>query len=207
MRVLWSTCKASKCSHFLRLCRHGSRRDLCSCISPVSQNSKKCSTPVGRSLRRDDVMNRQVLLEKAGVPQALSHLLLTSEPRVQFRIISYKIRCGKNGTATGVSSNSFDFPLLIITPPLLRTHLSPPLEVCNRLTRQHIIIFAVFRLVLSSLKYHVAGYRVTKFLLPLQCFYYICRGHAVAYLVEALYYKPEGRGLDPRWGHCIFKLT
>jgi hypothetical protein len=25
-------------------------------------------------------------------------------------------------------------------------------------------------------------------------------GHAVAYLVEALCYKPEGRGFEPRWG-------
>jgi hypothetical protein len=28
--------------------------------------------------------------------------------------------------------------------------------------------------------------------------------HAVAYLIEALYYKPEGRGFDSRWGHWIF---
>ena len=28
--------------------------------------------------------------------------------------------------------------------------------------------------------------------------------HAVAQLVEALHYKPEGRGLDSRWCHWIF---
>jgi hypothetical protein len=26
-------------------------------------------------------------------------------------------------------------------------------------------------------------------------------GRAVAYLVQALCYKPEGRGFDSRWGH------
>jgi hypothetical protein len=29
-------------------------------------------------------------------------------------------------------------------------------------------------------------------------------GHAVAQLVEALCYKPEGRGFKSRWGHWIF---
>ena len=29
-------------------------------------------------------------------------------------------------------------------------------------------------------------------------------GHAVAQLVEALHYKPEGRGFDSRWCHWIF---
>jgi hypothetical protein len=32
------------------------------------------------------------------------------------------------------------------------------------------------------------------------------RGHAVAQLVEALRYKPEGRGFDSRWFHCNFYL-
>ena len=31
--------------------------------------------------------------------------------------------------------------------------------------------------------------------------------HAVAQLVEALRYKPEGRGFDSRWCHWIFTLT
>ena len=31
--------------------------------------------------------------------------------------------------------------------------------------------------------------------------------HAVAQLVEALRYKPEGRGFDSRWCHWIFSLT
>jgi hypothetical protein len=30
---------------------------------------------------------------------------------------------------------------------------------------------------------------------------------AIAWLVEALCYKPEGRGFDSRWGHWAFQLT
>jgi hypothetical protein len=29
-------------------------------------------------------------------------------------------------------------------------------------------------------------------------------GHEVAHLVQALRYKPEGRGFDSRWSHWIF---
>ena len=32
-------------------------------------------------------------------------------------------------------------------------------------------------------------------------------GYAVAQLVEALRYKPEGCGFDSRWGHCNFSVT
>ena len=32
-------------------------------------------------------------------------------------------------------------------------------------------------------------------------------GHAVVQLVEALRYKPEGRGFNSRWRHWIFTLT
>jgi len=32
-------------------------------------------------------------------------------------------------------------------------------------------------------------------------------GHAVARLVEALHYKPEGRGFDSQWRNWIFSLT
>jgi hypothetical protein len=31
--------------------------------------------------------------------------------------------------------------------------------------------------------------------------------HAVAQLVDALRYKPEGHGFDSRWGHWSFSLT
>ena len=32
-------------------------------------------------------------------------------------------------------------------------------------------------------------------------------GHAVTQMVEALRYKPEGRGFDSRWSHWNFSLT
>ena len=32
-------------------------------------------------------------------------------------------------------------------------------------------------------------------------------GHTVAQLVEALRYRPEGRGFDSRWCHWNFSLT
>ena len=36
---------------------------------------------------------------------------------------------------------------------------------------------------------------------------HIIRGHAVAQLVEALRYKPEGRGFDSQWCHWNSSLT
>jgi len=38
-------------------------------------------------------------------------------------------------------------------------------------------------------------------------FYTSMQGHAVAQLVEALRYKPEGRGFDSRWCYWNFSLT
>jgi hypothetical protein len=32
-------------------------------------------------------------------------------------------------------------------------------------------------------------------------------GGAYSSMVEALWYKPEGRGFDCRWGHWTFQLT
>jgi hypothetical protein len=37
--------------------------------------------------------------------------------------------------------------------------------------------------------------------------YILHRGYTVAQLVEALRYKPEGRGFDSRWYHWKFSLT
>ena len=37
--------------------------------------------------------------------------------------------------------------------------------------------------------------------------YIIYLGYAVAQLVEALRYKPKGRGFDSRWCHWNFSLT
>ena len=45
----------------------------------------------------------------------------------------------------------------------------------------------------------VDAHNDTTFCLPV----IIIREHAVAQLVEALHYKPEGRGFDSRWCHFI----
>ena len=37
--------------------------------------------------------------------------------------------------------------------------------------------------------------------------YHFTKGYAVAQLVEALRYKPEGRGFDSRWSHWNFSVT
>ena len=36
---------------------------------------------------------------------------------------------------------------------------------------------------------------------------YLHLGHPVARLVDALRYRPEGRGFDSRWNHWNFSLT
>ena len=46
---------------------------------------------------------------------------------------------------------------------------------------------------------------VAEFLILITNIY--CGGHAVAQLVDALCYKPEGRGFDSRWCHWNFSLT
>jgi hypothetical protein len=40
--------------------------------------------------------------------------------------------------------------------------------------------------------------------MPKSPFFIVNKGQAVARLVEALRYKPIGRGLDSRWGHWDF---
>jgi hypothetical protein len=51
--------------------------------------------------------------------------LLTLELRVEYRAASYEIRGGRIGNAAGISPTSFGFPLLIVSPTLFHTHLSP----------------------------------------------------------------------------------
>jgi hypothetical protein len=43
--------------------------------------------------------------------------------------------------------------------------------------------------------------------LRIKGFYMFRVGHAVAQLVEALCYKPNGRGFDSRWCHWNFSFT
>jgi hypothetical protein len=54
-----------------------------------------------------------------------------------------------------VFSEILQFSLWIIIPLLCHTHLSPPPEVCDRLTSQHIIPSSVFALGTSSLIQHL----------------------------------------------------
>ena len=42
---------------------------------------------------------------------------------------------------------------------------------------------------------------------PIMSVIYYGLGYAVAQLVEALHYKPEGRGFDSRWSHWNFSVT
>ena len=39
------------------------------------------------------------------------------------------------------------------------------------------------------------------------CWFVVVSGHAVAQLVEAMRYKLEGRGFDPRWCHWNLSFT
>jgi hypothetical protein len=58
--------------------------------------------------------------------------LFTAETRVQSRVTSSEIHGGRSGwDYSRFVSQFFGAPLLIIIPPLLHTHLSPPYEVCD----------------------------------------------------------------------------
>jgi len=48
------------------------------------------------------------------------------------------------------------------------------------------------------------SWQVNDFIIYFNIVHNVCRGHAVAQLVEALRYKSEGRGFDSRWCHSIF---
>jgi len=44
--------------------------------------------------------------------------------------------------------------------------------------------------------------------LPVISYGYVTKlGHALTHLVEALHYKPEGRGFDSRWCHWNISIT
>ena len=71
----------------------------------------------------------------------------------------------------------------------------------------------IFRHVLYALKsttnYHEILYSVPSTLIAIKrnLFRSLSRLHAVAQLIEALRYKPAGRGFDSRWCHRNFSLT
>jgi hypothetical protein len=64
------------------------------------------------------------------IAKSVRHWLLTTKPRVQFLVTACEIRCGRNVTAADVSLSLIAFPLPIIIPQLLHTHLSPPSSRC-----------------------------------------------------------------------------
>jgi hypothetical protein len=55
------------------------------------------------------------------------------------------------------SDAGVDFLLILVVPPLLYTHLSPPSEMCDNSDRQHSITSSVSKLGASPLVQHVAG--------------------------------------------------
>ena len=62
--------------------------------------------------------------------------------------------------------------------------------------------------VLQGIRIHATFEVLTGVLLKAQVLGMLgCVFHAVAQLVEALRYKPEGRGSDSRWCHWNFSLT
>jgi hypothetical protein len=79
-----------------------------------------------------------VVVVVCGVPW---RRLLTAEPWAHSLVTSCEIRDGRNGTGADISSSLFGFPLLIHIPPLLCSHLSPPLELCNSRITCHMITF------------------------------------------------------------------
>jgi hypothetical protein len=48
---------------------------------------------------------------------------------------------------------------------------------------------------------------LTRHIITQFAFFTVLRGHGVAQLIEALRYKPEGRGFDSRYCHWNFSLT
>jgi hypothetical protein len=66
-----------------------------------------------------------------------------------FPVISCDIHGGRSGIRAGLCPTFFGFLLLIIVPPLLLTHLSPPLRRAIALITQHIITFSGFKLRLE----------------------------------------------------------
>jgi hypothetical protein len=59
----------------------------------------------------------------------------------------------------------------------------------------------------ASEKYLDPAVNSTRFDTKNSVHYLVYFGYAVAQLVEALCYKPEGHGLDSRWRHWNFPLT
>jgi hypothetical protein len=68
------------------------------------------------------VIYKNILTRGHAVAQVVGHWFINALPLAQYQVISCEIRGGRSGTTAG-------FSLLIMNPPLLHTHLSPPPEV------------------------------------------------------------------------------
>jgi hypothetical protein len=88
-------------------------------------NTAEFTEKVGRSTRPHDVT---------------SDMTLTSTATA---VMSCEIHSGLNGTAPAFCPNLFAFPLLLIVPPLLHTHLRHPSRFAISMSRQRIIISTV----------------------------------------------------------------
>jgi len=82
------------------------------------------------------------------------------------------------------------------------TNLAPMIHYCSQQKSQDSSHKAAFFLYKILQKYY---HNKSKNKFPRSITVHL--GHAVAQLVEALCYKPEGRGFDSRWCHWIFSLT
>jgi hypothetical protein len=91
------------------------------------------------------------------VTQAVRHRPLTSEARVRTRVIPCGICGGESGSGTGFSPSSSVFTSQYNNPPLLQTHLSPPLDICNRSDQAALHHTFGNKLGASCLTRHLAG--------------------------------------------------
>jgi hypothetical protein len=103
--------------------------------------------------------------------------------------ITYRIPSRTNITAKDngkVRTNCFSSPI-----PFWNEHLRS----------HHRMTWEGWRWIVNWFNHITSTMRQCSFLFP----YFMWR-HAVTQLVEALHYKPEGRGFDSRWFHWIFFL-
>jgi hypothetical protein len=78
------------------------------------------------------------------------------ENLVSIWFTTYDIHHGQSGTGTDFSPSFFNFPLLIISDPLLCIHPSLPQEVCDSPDLQHSVTLLGFKLGASSLSRNFA---------------------------------------------------
>jgi hypothetical protein len=93
------------------------------------------------------------------IAQVTSCRLLSAHTRLQPQLTSSDIRGGRHGTEAGFLRVLW-FPPLIIIPPLLHTHLSPPHEMCDSPDQAAHYHTLGTKLGASSLTRHLTGFGV-----------------------------------------------